>query len=208
LAGHLKKRQELTIHIERTFWFDVSSCDQYLLFGISFPWFLAGFKRYAIDCNETQNPGLGYTIPYNLIVPSIQISTGKATVYIYDRCLADIPSDLTDSVIAEHFEQLVDEVAAADAIFDRQSQLLRKFRRGDLVSGIGFLGAVFQVHKTDGADLTALFLTVHDQHFVKLRITVPIDNGALDESFRITFSFVEAFEKLLWNLGTGSLGDQ
>ncbi len=190
VEAHRAKRRERTISFQREFWFDITSCEHHTLYGIPFPWTLSDFKRYAFVGYEHQQPGLGYSVPYNRMRLN-GTSSGTATIYMYDLGIQGIPPDLTNSVVIEHFEQVLAEIA--DARLKRQSRLMKKFGRGDLESGNGFLGAILECVEDDIQEVSAVFLTVYEQRFIKLRLTVPYGEDALD----VIFGFIGAFEKVL-----------
>ena len=105
----------------------------------------------------------------------------------------DIPNDLTDSVVIAHFEHVLAEIADADARLERQTRLMKKFGHGDLETGNGFLGAILESVEDDEQKVSAVFLTVRKQRFIKLRLTVPYGENALD----VIFGFIGEFEMRL-----------
>jgi hypothetical protein len=201
--AHTKKRNSCERTLKRDFWFDITSCEQYSLFGIAFPWVILGYKRAAVECNELCSPGLGYTIPY----PGMIGAFGKATVYVYDFRLPEIPADLTHPIVTGHFQGILNDIAEVDAHLSRQSTLVKSFTRGQLEQGTGFIGALLECQDDGIASFSACLLGTYDNKFVKLRITLPMQVGALE----VIFGFVETIERILWpsaSIGFNEVGSK
>jgi hypothetical protein len=189
---HVKKRETLTLHFERDYWFEISSFESYKLYGIDFPWIISNFKRRVTLNNEIQVPGLGYTIQYKDINSlSSEANSGKASIYVYDLSLSNIPNDLTKSIVTDHFNDILSEIDVVDKSMDRKSSLIKNTSSGDIEHGKGFLCAIFEVEQANAMLVSTLALFVFDGRFVKLRITVMKQETALES----IFSFILLFQK-------------
>ena len=189
LEGHLSKRADRTIRLQREFWFDISAWVDHSIYGLPLPLEIASFRRGHTKCYEMQSPGLGYSVAYN-----DSLSDRIATIYFYDFGIADIPACLTHPEVIEQFERSLSDVMGSDQALARRSELRRRFSIGDPTSGKGFLGAILSLTEEDRESMGSIFLTVLDGRFVKLRITVPASDDAFDQ----TLSFVESVSAILW----------
>ena len=140
LEGHLSKRADRTIRLQREFWFDVTAWADHSIYGLPLPLEISGFRRGHTTCHEMQSPGLGYSAAYN------DALNGRiATIYVYDFGMTDIPACLTHPEVIEQFERSLSDVMGSDEALARKSELLRRFSMGDPTSGKGFLGAILSL---------------------------------------------------------------
>lgn len=189
LDGHLSKRADRTIRLQREFWFDITAWVDHSIYGLSLPLEIASFRRGHTTCYEMQSPGLGYSVAYN------DALNGRiATIYVYDFGMTDIPACLTHPEVIEQFERSLSDVMGSDEALARRSELRHRFSMGDPTSGKGFLGAILSLADEDRESMSSVFLTIIDGRFVKLRLTVPANDDAFDQ----TFSFVENVRAILW----------
>jgi len=189
LEGHLSKRADRTIRLQREFWFDITAWVDHSIYGLPLPLEIASFRRGHTKCYEMQSPGLGYSVAYN-----DSLNDRIATIYFYDFGMADIPACLTHPDVIEQFERSLSDVMGSDEALARKSELLRRFSMGDPTSGKGFLGAILSLTEEDRESMGSIFLTVLDGRFVKLRLPLPANDDAFDQ----TLSFVESVSAILW----------
>lgn len=175
LAAHQRKRAERKLRLVREFWFDITSCETISLFGITFPWALRGLVRGGSTNYELTHPGLGYSVPYS----GDDITV---TVYIYDGGVPDIPADLNDQVVEDHFRSALGEVM--------QSKLYQKVEHGEAYGvgrddkGVEFLCGEFFVVDNEGVNKDSyLYFATFNGKFVKLRVSLPSreDSSAIAE---------------------------
>jgi len=189
LEGHLSKRADRTIHLQREFWFDITAWVDHSIYGLPLPLEIASFRRGHTICYEMQSPGLGYSVAYN-----DSLNDRIATIYFYDFGMADIPGRLTHPDVIEQFERSLSDVMGSDEALARRSELRHRFSMGDPTSGKGFLGAILSLTEGERESMSSVFLTVLDGRFVKLRLTMPANDDAFDQ----TLSFVENVSAILW----------
>ncbi len=158
------------------------------LFGIPLPGAIAGLSRADITNNEMVNPGLGYTIPYNG-------AEEKATIYIYDFGLNNIPEDPMSDVVRQHFEECIAQIMQMkDRGIYSGIEIGDSYGIGSPTSGLQFLCCEFMVCENDKLLDTFLFVTSYGGKFVKLRYTMPHCKHA-STSAR---GFADAVGSLLW----------
>jgi hypothetical protein len=153
--------------------------------GLTFPEAIDGtVYRGALD-NETERPGLGYTVGYSR--PGLE-----ATVHIYDRGLSVIPNDIGSKPLLDEFERAKAEVllAYANAEPDRQFDI----RRADgQTMWCATCTIPSRVHDADRDD-SFLAVTAWNDKFVKFRVTAnQTDTSELDVQ-----RFVAAWASVLW----------
>lgn len=196
LTKFIGKSDELKIKFESEFWFDITSCWQYSISDVLFPWIISDFKRGVFNNYEIKNPGSGYSFGYNYIATSSEDNNTTATIYLYDSFFSGVHDNIFNPFVVEQFDNIKDQVYKADKILDRKSNLLKTFSLGGVESEIGFLAAIFEVHEFGEIKVSALFLSVYENNFVKLRITTLSNDTAIPK----ILGFVNCFSKILWGI--------
>lgn len=187
---HLKRREELTVTTQNEFWFDVTSCFRQSLFEANLPWFLAGFARHCITDYEIQQPGLGYSVAYNMLS-----GDGTATVYFYSNGEESIPDDPEEESFVEYFRGLLSQVIAGIEQQGRTCEFIsaKPIRRTEGIAE--YLVAEFmQNSDQDGHKRTYLFLRSYRGQYLKLRITVPADDQYRAMPMNFAAGFMDALE--------------
>ena len=148
--------------------------------GFNLPATAAGFQRGKVTDNETQNPGLGFTISYHL--PSEAV----ANVYVYTGGQQSIPTDPMSPIVRAEFEQAKSDILATEGHLDRKKvSLIEQYGVGSPAKGVRLLCAEFEILKASGGlEWSFLCLTAYRGQFLKIRVTPYSDqmtgNGARD----------------------------
>jgi hypothetical protein len=79
----------------------------------------AGFSRGNVMNNEREFPGQGFTVPYH------GGANRKATIFIYDKGLRDIPDDPLSELVRQEFDQAWHEVVALYSPHKRVELVIR-----------------------------------------------------------------------------------
>ena len=96
--------------------------------------------RGGLTHYELTQPGLGFSVPYN--------GDGTTmTIYVYDKGLPDIPTDLNDDLIQEHFGSLLAEVKHSPLYNKADLRETYVFGRND--KELGFLCGEFSAVDTE-----------------------------------------------------------
>lgn len=160
-------------------------------YGVPSPKVILDFVRGAPTDNEAANPGLGVTIPYSH--PHIQ-----ATVYIYSLGATSIPEGPLSEPVRQHFRQVMDEVELMAGLGGRGSaRAVKKYATGSPDRGQEFLCAEFAVQQGERTFESYAYLTGHNNHFVKLRLTAPSEARASSTAR----AFADAFAAVFWPHG-------
>lgn len=158
------------------------------LFGIPVPKSISGLHRGEITNNEVTSPGLGFTVPYH--GPMIE-----ATLYIYDLGLKEIPANLLDDSVRQHFDGATRDVLSLPRHGQYNSvALVSRYATGSSEIGPEFLCATFSVMDQDKSFMSFLFLTTHSDRFVKWRIS--IHHNESEEA--VARMIVDAYADMLW----------
>jgi hypothetical protein len=123
--------------------------------GLVFPFEIGWLHFDKCENNELASPGLGHSLAYK--APGIICS-----LYVYDRGLASVPDDVTDSVVQDEFEEAAREIAEHRSDFEvlaeqpapSQGCLERYYRVGD-----------------PGRQASLLWLTTSRGRFIRARVT-------------------------------------
>ncbi|MCL2429829.1 MAG: hypothetical protein FWD12_11405 [Alphaproteobacteria bacterium] len=123
--------------------------------GLTFPFEIGWLHFDKGENNELDTPGLGHSLGYT--APGIACS-----LYVYDRGLATVPDDVTNSVVQDEFEEAAREIATYRPDFEAlveqpapsQDCLERYYRVGDA-----------------GRQASLLWLTTSRGRFIRARVT-------------------------------------
>ncbi|MBM4220589.1 MAG: hypothetical protein FJ170_01430 [Gammaproteobacteria bacterium] len=188
IDAHKAKRQQRMVRFMREFWFDITTCENLELFGIPFPWLLAGLSRGGLNAHEVSTPGLGHSIAYDG-------ENASATIFIYDGGRSDIPDDPLDPLVMEHFEVVRNDIRIASerGIYQNLREG-RPYATGNPEAGVGFLCGEFQFEAGGETRSSLVFLTTYRGRFLKGRYTGPASD---DFAFEAR-SFMDGVAGLLW----------
>lgn len=135
------------------------------LFGVPCPLRLLDLERIGVENLEAISAGNGYSVGY-------KAEGLDLTIYIYGEVSSDIALDeVTAAKWAEHFQQCVADVSAADERLGRQSELINRHLRGAGDTAREFLGAFFVLKHTHVDVLSLMLLARFNGKYVKLRMT-------------------------------------
>ena len=183
---HLRRREACRVVTPRSYWFDVTSCYSSSLYGINLPWVQAGLGRGAIVDYESTEPGQGYSVVYH------PLGSAGVTSSIYFYTLGhDVSDDLEDEFLVEHFKAVVRDIVNVNENTHKNTCVVRD------VGYFGFkeqepeyLRAEFDlISESNGEMKTFAYLKVHDGRFLKIRQTMPDDEGARQQGIRFLFEF-------------------
>lgn len=154
--------------------------------GIVFPDKIAGFENTKVTDYEAMQPGLGIGISYRQ--PKI-----RADIYLYKGGLSRIPEGINSSLITQHFQQCVND------IHNGGYSSVKKLSAGEISLGNQpALSASFSYSENDIEEVSYLYLTGYDNHFLKIRFTY--FKSAETSGKASLAEFLEKIGKLLVNL--------
>ena len=134
------------------------------LFGISFPTKIGVFEKGVVTNNELTHSGLGYTIAYG------SASSGRATIFVYDNGLSDIPDGPMEPLVRGEFDQATRDVLNSSQYFkDRRFELVSRYGTGTPDTRREFLCSEFLEHSDGGTVRSFLYVSGAKGKFVKLR---------------------------------------
>jgi hypothetical protein len=140
------------------------SSENRTFFGLTFPEKIEGAAYKGFLDNETEHPGLGYSVAYS--GPEFD-----ATVYIYDRRLCVIPNDHPSAALLEEFDRAEMEIVLSGHEQVRAApHNLGSLRKG----GPAMLMVSFVIPSISGEhdwDHSFLGLTAWNNKFIKFRLT-------------------------------------
>lgn len=143
---------------------------------ISMPFEIGSLHYKGIIHNEVDEPGLGVSILYG--APGI-----KATIYIYDMNIKDIPLDFSSSIVHEQYKQIVNDFKTANpkSIVTREAEYNT--------------ACIYEFFVTDETheENALIALSVVRGKFVKLRITSIYDS----ELNKITIESFKQFQNIV-----------
>lgn len=125
----------------------------------------AGFARGSVINNETTKPGLGFTVRYHS-------SLGEATIYIYNKNIAEIPDGPMSEVVLNEFNLAIREVLLLGESKREEVNLIDRYGTGSPHRGREFLCAEFVITDPSGPRQSFLYITGVAGHFLKIRITL------------------------------------
>jgi hypothetical protein len=126
----------------------------------------AGFTRGNVIDYETEHPGLGISVAY-------RGEQGESTIYIYDKGLSEITDGPMSQLIQQEFEQALQDVLNAP---NGRGELISQHVIGAPGRGPEFLCAEFILKDAIRSRRTLLYLTGASGHFVKIRITLRMND--------------------------------
>jgi hypothetical protein len=123
--------------------------------GIKFPERIATFERVGqVTNNEIGAKGLGFTIAYG------RTSLGKATIFVYDKGIPDIPDGPDGLLVLREFNLATEDVFNSPRLLsDRSFELVGRYGTGAPERGREFLCAEFLEHTQKGTARSFLYLT-------------------------------------------------
>jgi hypothetical protein len=140
------------------------------VFGTKLPNTLGGFERGATTNNEPTSSGMGCTIRY------YSASSGKATVFVYNKCIMLIPNGPMDPLIRREFDQASRDILRSSQYSHRTFELIEQYATGSPGDGPEFLCSEFLERSSSSTVRTFLYVTGARGSFVKLRVTLTTDD--------------------------------
>jgi len=195
VEAHYKRRDACRVVKPRAFCFDVTSCYSSSLFGINLPWVLSGFGRGAITDYESANPGQGYSIAYQ---PLGRVGV-TSSIYFYTLG-HHVSEGLEDELLIEHFKSVVREIVDVNEVTHKKTCVLKEAGYyGTHAQEPDYLRAEFDLtSESEGPLKTFVYLKGHDGRFVKIRQSMPDDEGFKRQGI----NFLQEFTNILLGQGT------
>lgn len=159
--------------------------------GVSFPGVVAGFQLGKVIKNEEKHPGLGEALPYS--------RTGaKATVYVYNLELADIPDGPESEIAAQHFADILSEIESLSGGGVYQDvEIVSEHHTECSTRGKEFICSQIKLTQNDQTFSSYLYLTAFSGNFVKIRVSA--DPGL--DSEQLAGEFSDEIAKFMWPEG-------
>ncbi len=147
--------------------------DELVAGGITFQSQYGPFELEKIINYEDKEPGQGVSFGYKAINSEV------VTIYIYNKKLEFIPEGPESDVVMEEFVNTIDGIIYKFKSENKNIWLIEKYWTGSPESGKEFLCSQFLVNNKGLCYLTYMYLTVSNNHFVKIRISLRTTDRAV-----------------------------
>jgi len=197
IEAHFKRRDACRVVKPRAYWFDVTSCYSSTLYGINLPWVLAGLGRGNIVDYESTSPGQGYSVAYHTL-GRVGVTS---SIYFYTFG-HHVSEDLEDELLIEHFKSVVRDIVEVNEGTHKKTCVLNEAGYfGTHGQEPAYLRAEFDLmSESDGPSKTFLYLKGRDGRFVKIRQSMPDDEGFKRQGI----NFIQEFTNILEGQGRTS----
>jgi hypothetical protein len=150
--------------------------DTITLGGLPFPAFVEHLARAEQVDYEPQNPGLGVSVSY-------RGADTVATIYVYDRKLANVPADLRAPEIVREMDVALDELQqVVRAGRYKSAQVRRQYALGAPAQRILYNAAELSLEHTTSQLDSFIFITTQRGKFFKIRYTTRAHDGSTREA--------------------------
>jgi hypothetical protein len=150
-----------------------------------FPDQLAGMVRGDTINYETEHPGLGVSIAYD--IPQLPIN---ANIYIYDLTKPDIQNGSQSDLVKDNFYQSIADVYSLDLYgeYEAVEKLSEnEVHLGDTEHKLKLLTASLTYIEHGVKRASHLYLTGYKGYFLKIRFTYDLEHETQGERFRLLF---------------------
>lgn len=163
-------------------------CPDNAYYGLPIPQNILNLQRVSIFSNEDSNSGLGITVGYR--AHDIEL-----TIYLYDYGVTDIPDDILNPIVREHFDVITSDVMYAGNLNGKILEILSRYATGSPAFGLEFLCATFIGQDEISPLMTFALVAAKSEKFVKLRLT----SRQLPEQAAVRMrEVVDAYADSLW----------
>jgi hypothetical protein len=140
------------------------------------PFVISDLRRGEAINNETEEPGFGLTIPYSN-------ANAKATIYLYDAGLDEIPSNPESKAVHGEFRNAMSNLKILEGMgaYDNLQQRDGAYYSGSPERGFEFICGDLEYENRGTNIYSMMCVTGHEDHFVKVRISSSKRNYPLRE---------------------------